>query len=166
MSAVAAEDIGVQPQDGGQVLGGRRAGRHGGGRARGAEVATDHLGAAGGLEAQLFVERLPVRCGVQRDRPVAQLRQNVPHQPPPHAQPCVLLGHQDHSDGGEIRVRGDHAGADQPFAVRVVDAVAPSRCEQQAPLVLLARPAAVLGEVGAGNEVVNGQAADRKLVER
>lgn len=167
MGAVGAEHLGVQAQDRGQIVRRGRAGGDGGRRARRAEVAPDHLGPARRPEAELLVERAAVRGGVEGEGSAGELGEHMLHQPAPDPLAGMALGHQHHADGGQFgTVRRDHTGGGQALARRVVDAV-PGACrEQQPPLVLLARPAAVFGEVGAGDEVAGGEPANGELGER
>ncbi|CAM5458083.1 hypothetical protein STANM337S_02972 [Streptomyces tanashiensis] len=164
VGAVETEDLVVQAQDRREVLRRRRADRNvRGGRGEG-EAPAHHLRPARLGEAQLLVERLPVRRGVQRERGVPGFRQDVLHQPAPHALTCVPLGDEHHADRGEPgTVRGDHGTGGKARTVGVVDAVPGARGEQQAPLVFLTGPSPVLGEVGAGEEVLRGEAPDGEL---
>jgi hypothetical protein len=80
------------------------------------------------------------------------------------------FGDQHHADGSQTgavlrSVLGDDTGADET-AVGVVDPVTLPGCEEEAPLVFLARPPPVLGQVGAGGEIAKRQTADRKSGER
>jgi hypothetical protein len=76
----------------------------------------------------------------------------------------MAFGHQDHADGTEIRalrrtVLRDHAGGHET-AHGIVDAVSLPGSQEETPLVFLARPPPVLGQVGAGGEIAKRQSAD------
>ncbi len=63
--AVGPERLLVEPEDGGEVLGGRGTGGDLGIRSAGSEVPAHHLRPPGDLEAEFLVEGAAVRCRVQ-----------------------------------------------------------------------------------------------------
>lgn len=128
-----AEDLRVQPDEGGEVGWGRGTGGDRGRRARGAEVAAEGFGVAGRGESEPGVETLAFLCGVERHLCAACLGEGVPHQVQAESLPGVPLGDQDHADHGVRGAawgvgaeRGEGAGSDEGCGVglRVVDAVA------------------------------------------
>lgn len=121
VGAVGAEDLFVQPEDGGEVLRRGRAGGHLGLRAARSEHPTEHLGPAADLESQLLVERAPVLGRVQGQWGAAHLFDDVPHQMTADTLAGMPLGDENHADRTQLgavtrSVFGHHARGDETAA--------------------------------------------------
>lgn len=168
MGPVGAEDIRVQQDHGSQVLRRGRADGDSRGPAVGRPEETgDPLGVAHDREAELFVERLPRSRRVEAERDVPGLGDHMVHQLPRDSLPRIPLRDEHHADGCQPgAVRGHHAAGHQALAVGVIHAVASSGGEEQAPPVLIAWPATVFAEIGAGDQVARGEAPDMQFGDR